>query len=147
MKPSARQMMSPQVEVVEPRTTCLAVWEYLSRSGADLVAVVDDIGRVHGVVSRSDIALAWLAHSKDLLQLTVLEILAGRLRPRVTADTTIHRAARIMLESQRDALPVLDTDGTLMGVLTHRDILAAVARAAEDDTDHATTPDAARLAS
>ncbi|MBL0886958.1 CBS domain-containing protein [Myceligenerans indicum] len=143
MGTTVRQLMSRQVEVVEPDTTCLAVWEYLTRSGSGLVAVVDDLGRVHGVVSQSDIALAWLAHSKDLLRMTVLSILTGRLRPRVSVDTSVSRAARIMLDSQRDALPVLDTDGALIGVVTHRDILGVVAREAdptretEDDTDPA----------
>lgn len=139
MGASVRELMSPQVRVVEPDITCLAVWEYLERAPAGPVAVVDHIGRVHGVVARSDIALEWLARPRDLLQVTVAELLTGTLRPRVTAETSVHRAAEIMLESRRDALPVLDDDGSLVGVLTHRDILAAVAHG--DRTLPATPPE------
>jgi CBS domain-containing membrane protein len=43
----------------------------------------------------------------------------------VTPDTPVHVAIELMLEHRFGSLPVLGTDGHLMGIVTDTDFLAA----------------------
>jgi len=43
----------------------------------------------------------------------------------VTPDTPVHEAIELLLEHRFGSLPVLGTDGHLMGIVTDTDFLAA----------------------
>jgi CBS-domain-containing membrane protein len=127
MSVTVAEVMSRQVRVLDPSTTCLTAWEFMSRTGTEHVAVVSHSGRVHGVVSRPDVAVAWCERGDPPFRETLGELLLGRLRPRVREDAPVGLAARIMLDSGFRALPVLDAGRSLVGIISDQDVLAAVA--------------------
>lgn len=121
------EVMSRRVHVLDPAAACVTAWEFMRRTGTEHVAVVSHSGRVLGVVSRSDVAVAWCERSDPPFRETLGGLLLGRLRPRVRDDAPVGLAARIMLDSGFAALPVLAADRSLVGIVSDRDVLAAVA--------------------
>jgi CBS domain-containing protein len=82
--------------------------------------VVDAEGRVIGLLAQSDVlANAWHAAGASVPVLGVMrrEVLV------VTGDTPIHEAIALMVENHLGALPVVDADGHLVGILTEMDFL------------------------
>lgn len=127
MSVTVASVMSRQVRVLDPSTTCLTAWEFMRRTGTEHVAVVSHSGRVHGVLSRQDVAVAWCERGDPPFRETLGELLLGRPRPRVRADAPVGLAARIMLDSGFSTLPVLDAGRSLVGIISDQDVLAAVA--------------------
>jgi CBS domain-containing protein len=114
----------------------------------DIMPVVDDDGKVVGVVSESDLLAAdaldpataahpgrpaWRPHRK---QPQPGGPTAGDLmsRPAVTIgpDELARRAARLMYSHKLRRLPVVDRDGRLVGILSRADVLSVFARPDEE---------------
>nr|WP_281386772.1 CBS domain-containing protein [Jiangella mangrovi] len=119
--------MCRRVQVMDASTPCVTAWEFMRRTGTEHVAVVSHSGRVHGVVSVQDVAVAWCERGEPPFRETLGELLLGRLRPRILEDAPVGLAARIMLDSGFTALPVLSSRRALVGIVSERDVLAAVA--------------------
>jgi CBS domain-containing membrane protein len=85
------------------------------------VPVVDSKQNLVGILSAGDVLLA-LARGKKTVKV-------GETMTRdpvtVTADTPLHEAIELLLEHRFGSLPVLGTDGHLMGIVTETDFLAA----------------------
>src|SRR5207302_5903586 len=83
--------------------------------------VVDGEGRVIGLVAQRDLlANAWASAAGAALP--VLEVMRREVRV-VTGDTPIPEAIALMIEHKYGALPVVDADGRLIGILTETDFL------------------------
>jgi len=118
--------------------------------------VVDDEGRLVGMVANTDLLAGGLTARLELLSAMTDEareaVLAGlpdrsvrdvmrsdpsTLRP----DDTLAKATRRMSEEQRKRLPVVDEAGRLVGVLSRADVLRAVAESfptlADESSAHA----------
>ena len=85
------------------------------------VPVVDSKQNLVGILSAGDVLLA-LARGKK--QVRVGETMS-RHPVTVTPDTPVHEAIELLLEHRFSSLPVLGTDGHLMGIVTDTDFLAA----------------------
>jgi CBS domain-containing membrane protein len=85
------------------------------------VPVVDPKQNLVGMLSAGDVLLA-LARGKKSVR--VGETMS-RNPVTVTPDTPVHVAIELMLEHRFGSLPVLGTDGHLMGIVTDTDFLAA----------------------
>jgi CBS domain-containing protein len=138
------QIMSHDVVSVAPTTSLKDVARLLLDRGLSGVPVVDDGGRVLGVVASGDILVKvsadlgrrehpsnWLFGGDECIELkreaqTAAEAMT---RPAVTVDPgcTVAGAARLMVRRSIDRLPVVD-HGTLVGIVTRRDIVRAFAR-------------------
>jgi CBS domain-containing protein len=127
MSVTVAEVMSRDVQMLDPSTMCLTAWEFMRRTGVKHVAVVSHLGGVHGVVSRQDVAIAWCERGDPPFRETLGELLLGRLRPRVQEDAPVGLAAQIMLDSGLTALPVLSAGCSLVGIISERDVLVAVA--------------------
>ena len=117
------------------------------------VPVVDDDGRLVGIVTEADLVLPdddgdlHLPHYVNLFGGTVflepLRRFEDRLRKAfastaadmmtedpdtVGPDTTVEEAARLIHETGHNRLPVVEDDGRLVGVVTRVDLLGALAR-------------------
>ncbi|CAK7283435.1 CBS domain-containing protein [Streptomyces misionensis] len=106
------------------------------------VPVLDDAGQVVGVVSEADLLpkeeyrdsdLDRYARMRHLAELTKAEAAtAERLMttPAVTVapDATLGQAARIMARARVKQLPVVDPDGTLLGIVSRSDLLKVFLR-------------------
>ncbi len=87
--------------------------------------VVDDVGRLIGFVSLKDLILASpQARVSDVMHGDVL---------RVTADDTEEAAAKIVQEYDLLALPVVDAERRIVGIVTHDDVADAIRREVTED--------------
>lgn len=120
-------VMRTAVVTVAADETVLVAWELQERSGSRHLPVVHPDGRCAGLLDRADVAVACAAPATSLSGLRVDELLPARRPALVHAEQTVGHAADLMSCTEADALPVLEEDGRLAGVLTAADIVAALA--------------------
>lgn len=85
----------------------------MERNGVDGLPVVDDEGRVVGVITKKDIAAK--QGSK------VSEVMTGEVIT-VPETVTAEEAVQIMFDHRIDRLPVVDGEGRLVGIITMSDL-------------------------
>ncbi|GCB50785.1 HPP family protein [Streptomyces sp. NL15-2K] len=120
-------VMRTAVAAIAVDETVLVAWELLERSGCRHLPVVHPDGRCAGLLDRADVAVACAAPAASLSGRRVDDLLPGHRPALVHAEQTVRHAADLMTYTETDALPVLDEDGRLAGVLTAADIVAALA--------------------
>lgn len=120
-------VMSVALVTVGKEESVLMAWEILQRTGFHHLPVVDGDGRCLGLVERSDLAVVCAQPAASLSERYADELLAGHRPPLVHDDTPVTRAAAHMTELGVDALAVLDSAGTFVGLLTARDLVAVLA--------------------
>jgi CBS-domain-containing membrane protein len=144
MNATVKDVMTTEVVAVRRETTFKEVAAALRRYRVSALPVVDDSGRVIGVVSEADLLakevladpglVAGLVHRKDVRKAEGLT--AGDLmtRPPVTAapDDPIEQAARMMHFMRVKRLPVVNSGGQLAGIISRADVLAVFDRPDED---------------
>jgi CBS domain-containing protein len=139
--------MTRQVATVAPETPVKEVARELVERGISGMPVVDDDGRVVGVVSEADVLaiersdrddddgrLARLLHRREAGEGRSTARLAGEAMtsPAITIEPfwTIPSAAHIMLERSVNRLPVV-AGKRLVGIVTRGDLVRAFARSDE----------------
>ncbi len=90
-----------------------------ARGGATLV--VDDDALV-GIVSERDVMLRVVAASKDAEATLVREVMTTPVES-ITEDLDTIRVLELMVSRHIRHLPVLDSDGRILGLVSMRDIL------------------------
>lgn len=132
---NAADLMTGTVRTIRPDETVAAAMDLLSASEARHLPVVNDEGALLGIVSDRDV-LGWLGRQDDdaarLAQMAassparskVSEIMT---RDPITAgiDTDIEDVVELLLEHRVGALPVVDDDGKVLGILSYVDVLRA----------------------
>jgi CBS-domain-containing membrane protein len=144
-------VMRREVIAVAPDTSLRRVADMLVTHAISAVPVVDTVGRVLGVVSEADLlgkleyadraphhALAARrvrSGSRRVLGDTAAALMTA---PAITicAEASVSGAARLMDAARVKRLPVVDTDGRLVGVVSRRDLVRLFTR---EDVDVATT--------
>jgi len=116
--PTAAQVMSRHPAVVDADTSLFSAWGQLHGQENRHLVVIDDDVRPIGVLDERDIALEWPPGPLGAHHLPVHKLLRFRSRPRVRAEDDIVKVAQTMLASREDALPVVDEDGRLLGLIT-----------------------------
>ncbi|MEV6166182.1 CBS domain-containing protein [Streptomyces sp. NPDC052052] len=127
MERTVAVVMCTAVVTIDVEETVLVAWELLERSGSRHLPVVHPDGRCAGLLDRADVAVACAAPAASLSGVRVGDLLPVRRPARVQVEQTVRHAAELMSCTEADALPVLEEDGRLAGVLTASDIVAALA--------------------
>jgi CBS domain-containing protein len=150
MAMTVREIMDPNPETVTPDTDVEAVIAVLRENELPGVPVVNDGGRLVGIVTETDLVLPdddgdlHLPHYVNIFGGTVfiepLKRYEDRLRKAfastaadmmtedpttVTPDTTVDEAAGIIHETGHNRLPVVE-HGRLVGVVTRVDVLGGL---------------------
>jgi CBS domain-containing protein len=120
-------VMSTDVLTVAAEETTLMAWELMRQGGYHHVPVVNGDGHCVGVLDAETMAAAWDGGGPDRMRVPVSTIVSHRLMPHITASDTIAFAARAMLAAQLDFVAVIDGEDRLIGLVTARDLVAAVA--------------------
>src|SRR5262245_14724128 len=145
-----KDLMTTDVVSVPPETPLKEVGQILAELRISGIPVVDEQGRVLGVVSEADIllkeagpaqrrqgVLAWLTtREPDQAKLLARTAAEAMTSPAITVqgDTPAHEAARTMTQRQINRLPVVDA-GMLIGIVTRADLVRAFSRTAEQIAD------------
>ena len=144
MNATVKDVMTAEVVAVRRDTTFKELAAVLRRYRVSALPVVDDAGRVIGVISEADLlakealadpgVMAEVLHRKDVRKaegLTAGDLMTS---PPVTAapEDPIGQAARMMHFMRVKRLPVVNSGGQLVGIVSRSDVLAVFDRPDED---------------
>ena len=144
MNTTVKDVMTAEVVAVRRDTSFKEMAAVLRRYRVSALPDVDDAGRVIGVVSEADLlakealadpgVMTEVLHHKDVRKAEGLT--AGDLmtRPAVTAapGDPVEQAARMMHFMGVKRLPVVNSGGQLVGIISRSDVLAVFDRPDED---------------
>jgi len=133
-----RDVMTRDVLTVGPRDHVKHVGGLLTERGFAAVPVVDDGGRLVGMVAEADILRSRMPADPRLHlrrdqpvaeeppPQTVADVMTSRVRS-VDAGADVSDVATLLLEEKLRSVPVLD-GGRLVGIVSRRDLLRALVR-------------------
>lgn len=106
------------------------MWEY----DCGVIPVVNDEGRLAGVITDRDICMAAYTQGRALNTIAVTAAMAANVVA-VHADDAIEQAEELMRDRQIRRLPVLDEDGRPAGLVSMNDLARLAARARKSVVD------------
>lgn len=120
---TARDVMSRQVLTVEVNETLWDAWQLLFVSGLRHLVVLDTDGHCRGTLNDRSI-LADVPVTPDHLKTRVVGDVAQR-GPVISARPTDHprSIATVMTTNAIEAVPVLEDDGRVVGIVTEADLV------------------------
>ncbi|MGW2648872.1 CBS domain-containing protein [Streptomyces sp. NPDC001393] len=124
---AVRSLMDAAPYSVGDDESVLMAWEVMERSEQCQLPVVRADGCCAGVLDRAEVAVACAAAAATLSRSKVRELVHARRTVTVHPEESVLRAAAVMTEEHLDALPVTDSRGRLVGLLTARHYVAAAA--------------------
>jgi CBS-domain-containing membrane protein len=132
-----REVMTATVVTVSPEASVKRATELLDEHSVTALPVVDDQGRLVGVVSEADVLRESLL--PDRRRHEIPAHVAGRTVPllvrdvmstlpmTIEADADLAEAAELLVDTQVKSLPVVEHD-RVVGVVSRRDMIAVLAR-------------------
>jgi CBS domain-containing protein len=123
------EIMSSPVFCVSAATLLADVLTAMVGSGLRHVVVVDNTDRCLGIVGDRALAAAWATDPTALSRTSAARLLDGQ-PTLVRPDATVGDVARAMRTDQVDAVGVVDSIGTPLGIVTGADLVALIAGAA-----------------
>lgn len=128
-----KEFMTPVVVTVSEDQTMLEARELMRSKGFVSIPVVDDIKRVRGIITIDDIGRASPSDASTLSRYEA-NYLLGRLKVSdimsrtvitVNADDTIEYVAYKLYKHKVNALPVVDENNKLCGIIAQNDLFRA----------------------
>jgi len=145
-----RQVMATEITTVGPQTLVASIVDLLLMAPFRALPVVDTNQRLLGIISTGDLIAKGIlpvrrglirtaqdadARTADVIEepleqarksdLTAEEVMNRQIRT-VTPENTLRDAASIMVETGLRRLPVVESQGTLVGMLTRADLLQVI---------------------
>lgn len=128
-----KDFMTEQITTVKEDQNILEAREVLRGKRLKSLPVVDDIGRVRGIVTVDDINAASPSDASTLSRYEA-NYLMGRIKVKdimtrstinVSADDTVEYAAYLIYKNDVNALPVISQEGKLCGIIAKSDMFRA----------------------
>ena len=128
-----KDFMTPVVITVREDQSMLEARETMRGKNLNSLPVVDDLKRVRGIITAEDIGKASPSDASTLSRYEA-NYLLGRLKVRdimsrtvitVEADDTIEYVAYKLYKFKVNALPVVDENNKLVGIISQTDIFRA----------------------
>lgn len=126
--------MSPKVLTLQPTDSISTAIHLMKEKRIRRIPIVNGGGKLVGIVSDRDLKDVspsrattldiWELHAV-LDKLKIADIMTKK-PVTVTPDTSIEKAAALMLEKRVEGLPVVDAKGALVGILTEGDVFRAL---------------------
>lgn len=124
----ARDVVTKPVRTLSESATLARAWEFLQTQEVRHIPVVaDDDGRILGMISERDllreaVSDAISEDAKPLTARTASELVNTRILT-ASEDTTVHQIARVMVEERVGSVPILDSNSSVVGIITRSDLL------------------------
>ncbi|ESA37453.1 membrane protein [Leptolyngbya sp. Heron Island J] len=157
-----KDLMTPNPVTVKPSDLVETVLQHLEKNHISGLPVVDDDGKVVGVISEADLLFRerpiklplYLNFLGSFFYLEPPRKLKQQLRKTlgvlvqdvmtanpitVAPDMPIAKAANFMIEKRVNRLPVIDNQGQLVGIITREDLLKALRTESAPEVDVAYT--------
>lgn len=115
-------LMTRDVEVCRPESTLAAAAGVMWRRDCGAVPVVDENGSVVGIITDRDICMALSTRGQHAAEVRVSEVMARGVQTCTPVDD-VREALEAMGRRQVRRLPVVDSRGKLVGVLSINDII------------------------
>jgi len=127
----ARDLMTAPVLSLSSDSTLLDAWALMSHKGFHHIPITSIDGTLVGMVSHRDLLrhvpeLVTAGDSRQASVKRLAEVMTSRVISS-TPITEIREIARVMLDEQIHAVPVLDSVRRLVGILSARDLLQGIA--------------------
>jgi len=120
----ARDVMSSPPVSVGPDASIWAAWSVVMSTGLrHLIVAVD--GRVLGVVDDRNVLAEWPMGPLAVRRRHVRELMRSSIAC-VPPDTDVRTVAALMIRDAIDAVPVVDENGSALGIVTGSDLAVAV---------------------
>mgnify|MGYP005624555375 CR=1 FL=1 len=124
-------VMTPQVVVISPKDTLARARNLMLHHDISRLVVVDETLKPIGILTETNIAMKVWEESGGRIARTIDEILVEEVMssPVITIGprTYLKNAARIMVKRKISGLPVTDSSGRLLGIVTKTDLTRAYA--------------------
>ena len=117
-----RELMTANVVSCRKDTDLASAARLMLEKGCGTLPVVDEHGRVAGILTDRDIAMAAATRQRNAAHIAVHEAMSGH-PATCLAKEDIATALTIMEERRVRRLPVLDGDGRLSGIVSIDDIV------------------------
>jgi acetoin utilization protein AcuB len=143
---SVQEWMTVDPVTIGPSSSLGAARAQMQRSDVSRLLVVEENGKLVGIITLGDVAGAWPSPFTPLEPFEVRELMARVVveevmtSPVVSVDseTTVAEAASLMFERRVGALPVVD-EGRVVGILTCTDVLQGLVRILTREENASTT--------
>ena len=121
----ARDVMSSPALTISPSATLWDAWRLMMTTGLRHLVVAEN-DHVVGVLDDRAVFAQWPMGPLALRRNRVGEVMRGRTRC-VAAGAQLRDVAIVMVEDSVDAVPVVDDEGAVLGIVTSSDITRAAA--------------------
>ncbi len=108
---------------IRPDTSLPELASTIASRRIGAVIVLDDDGKLAGIVSERDVVKALASHGAAVQTMNAGDIMTRTVKT-VTPETTINEAMELMDRGYFRHLPVLD-NGSLVGIISVRDVVRA----------------------
>ncbi|TDC67482.1 CBS domain-containing protein [Actinomadura sp. GC306] len=129
---TAADVMTRDLLTIAASESVLMAWELMCKAEVHHLPVVDDEGGFLGVVDAQTLAATWNSAAPREARRPVTALLPHRPPTAVRPSAAIADVASAMLEADADHVPVTNGYGVLVGLITARDILSALAGVEHD---------------
>jgi CBS domain-containing protein len=109
---------------VAPAATVFDAVRVMAREGVGAVAVVENAGKskLHGIFTERDVMLRVVQQERNPRTTTVGDVMTSPVET-ASEETTAAEALTLMLERHLRHLPIVGSDGRLLGMLSIRNLL------------------------
>jgi CBS domain-containing protein len=125
---TAADVMDRRPPAADQDTSLWGAWGRLRGAGNRHLVVVDRQSHPLGVVEERELALHWPPGPVEAHRVPLRHLVRGRPRAQARSGDDLATVARTMLAARTDAVPVVDDDGRLLGLVTARHCVELVAR-------------------
>ncbi len=127
----ARDLMTTPVFSLPSDSTLIEAWTMMTSKSFRHIPVTSVHGTLVGMVSDRDLLhhvpeLITMANTRQAAQRRLAEIMTARIIS-ATPTTDIREIARVMLDERIHAIPILDINRRLVGILSTHDLLRGIA--------------------
>jgi CBS domain-containing protein len=117
---TAGDVMNRRPPIADQDTSLWTAWGRLRGASCRHLVVVDSKVRPVGVLEERDLALQWPPGPFQADRIPLRQVVRGQARPQARTGDDVAGIARAMLAARTDAVPVVDDDGRLVGLVTAR---------------------------